>query len=75
MLNEVIDKSDIILEVLDARDPMSCRNNEIENKIAGKNKKLILILNKCDLVPIDIVQQWVSYLRREYPTIIFKANT
>jgi nuclear GTP-binding protein len=75
LLNEVIEKSDIILEVLDARDPLNCRSKEIESKISGQNKKLILILNKCDLIPLENVQKWASYLKREYPTIIFKANT
>ena len=75
MLNDVIDKSDVILEVLDARDPLNCRSEEIEAKVSGQNKKLILILNKVDLVPIEIVSKWASFLKRSYPTIIFKANT
>jgi len=41
----------VILEVLDARDPMGCRNKEIESYIVAKNKRIILILNKIDLIP------------------------
>ena len=37
--------------MLDARDPMGCRSEEIENEVLKQNKKLILILNKIDLVP------------------------
>jgi len=48
VVNEVIKKSDIILEVLDARFVELSRNEEIEEKCA--NKKLIIVLNKCDLV-------------------------
>ena len=31
VLDQVIENSDVILEVLDARDPLSCRNKELEN--------------------------------------------
>jgi nuclear GTP-binding protein len=76
-LNQVLTASDIVLEVLDARDPMGCRNKELEAKILGMpgNKKIILILNKIDLVPQQITQKWLNILRREFPTILFKANT
>jgi len=76
-LNQVLTASDIILEVLDARDPMGCRNKELEAKILGMpgNKKIILILNKIDLVPQQVTQKWLNQLRREFPTILFKANT
>lgn len=52
-MKKVLEASDIILEVLDARDPESCRCRRIEAEaLAMKgNKKIILILNKIDLVP------------------------
>lgn len=44
----VVEASDVVLEVLDARDPLGCRCLQVENAIlsAGPNKKLILVLNK-----------------------------
>lgn len=39
------------------------------------NKKIILILNKIDLVPAGNAEAWLKYLRREYATVLFKANT
>lgn len=54
-LNEVIENSDIILEVLDARDPVGCRCQNIEAQALGMgngSKKIILVLNKIDLVPM-----------------------
>lgn len=52
-MKKVLEASDIILEVLDARDPESCRCRRIEAEALGMsgNKKIILILNKIDLVP------------------------
>ncbi|KAJ3310925.1 Guanine nucleotide-binding protein-like 3 [Boothiomyces sp. JEL0838] len=74
---KVIEQADVILEILDARDPMGCRTKEVEEMIlnAGASKKIILIMNKIDLVPRDAVESWLKYLRNEYPTIAFKAST
>lgn len=75
ILNDVIENSDVILEVLDARDPQSCRSVEMENVVKGKGKKIILVLNKIDLVPIANAIAWQNYFRRELSTVLFKANT
>jgi ribosome biogenesis GTPase A len=49
LLLQVIETSDIILEILDARFANEMQNKEIENLIKEKDKKLILVLNKADL--------------------------
>ncbi|MCJ8744390.1 hypothetical protein PDJAM_G00118160 [Pangasius djambal] len=74
---KVIQVSDVILEVLDARDPLGCRCPQVEQAVvqSGTNKKIILVLNKIDLVPKDIVEKWIKYLRNEFPTVAFKAST
>ncbi|CAG8470129.1 6259_t:CDS:2 [Paraglomus brasilianum] len=74
---KVIKNADVILEVLDARDPLGCRSTELERMVidSGVNKRLILILNKVDLVPKEIVSKWLTYLRNEYPAIAFKSST
>ncbi|KAK8801741.1 hypothetical protein WA538_005579 [Blastocystis sp. DL] len=76
-LKEVINRSDVLIIVLDARDPMGCRSKLIERKILEKdpNKRIILLINKIDLVPKHIAMMWLSLLRQEYPTILFKAST
>ncbi len=45
---KVVENADVILEVLDARDPLGCRVKKIEEMIlgSGTNKRVILILNK-----------------------------
>lgn len=52
-LYKVVDSSDVILQVLDARDPLGTRCFHIEKhiKTEAPHKHLVLILNKCDLVP------------------------
>ena len=75
ILDQVIENSDVILEVLDARDPLICRNLELENKIKNNKKKLILVLNKIDLIPIQNAIDWQKYLSNEFPCVLFKSNT
>ncbi|KAJ2316342.1 nuclear GTP-binding protein nug1 [Coemansia sp. RSA 2704] len=74
---KVVQHADVILEVLDARDPLGTRAPQIERMIldAGANKRIILILNKIDLVPREVVEKWLAYLRHEFPTLAFKAST
>ncbi|RKP37495.1 P-loop containing nucleoside triphosphate hydrolase protein, partial [Dimargaris cristalligena] len=74
---KVVDHADVILEVLDARDPLGCRTKSIERLIMSQatNKRIILVLNKIDLVPRENVEAWLKYLRNEFPTIAFKAST
>lgn len=74
-LKKVIEAADVIIEVLDARDPEGCRNHEIEAQAAAAGKKVLLVLNKIDLVPPQNARLWQRVLRREHPTILFKAGT
>lgn len=43
-----MEAADVILEVLDARDPLGCRCPQVERAIiqSGTNKKIVLVLNK-----------------------------
>ncbi|CAO3638003.1 unnamed protein product [Mucor hiemalis] len=74
---KVLENADVILEVLDARDPLGTRTRSVERMVmdSGLDKKIILVLNKIDLVPKENVEQWLKYLRNEYPAIAFKAST
>lgn len=74
---KVVEAADVILEVLDARDPEGCRCRRVEQQVlaAGSDKRLVLVLNKIDLVPKEVVQKWLGHLREEFPTIAFKAST
>lgn len=71
----LVSASDVVLYVLDARDPLGTRSRETEQSIlADPSKRLILVLNKIDLVPGDVLKQWLQHLRRIFPTIPFIAN-
>lgn len=74
---KVVDLSDVILEVLDARDPLSCRCPEVERFVRSisPDKKVVLLLNKIDLAPREVVEQWLRYFREELPCVAFKCST
>jgi ribosome biogenesis GTPase A len=57
LVNDVIFKSDVILLILDARMPESTVNPEIVNKVKAKGKKLIYVLNKCDLIEKSVSEK------------------
>ncbi|KAI4277140.1 MAG: hypothetical protein LQ337_002013 [Flavoplaca oasis] len=74
----ILSSSDIILYVLDARDPNGTRSREIEREITAADsgsKRLVLILNKIDLVPPSVLKSWLTYLRRYFPTLPLRAST
>lgn len=55
-LYKVIDSSDVVIHVLDARDPLGTRCRSVEKYIKEEapHKHLIFVLNKCDLVPTKV---------------------
>jgi nuclear GTP-binding protein len=78
IFKQVLEAADVILYVLDARDPQGTRSQEVERQImAAENgsKRLILILNKIDLVPPPVLKAWLVHLRRYFPTIPLRAAT
>jgi len=75
-LYKVLDSSDVVIQVLDARDPQGTRSLHLERHIAknARHKHLVLVLNKCDLVPPWVSARWAHVLSREHPTIAFHAS-
>ena len=75
-LYKVIDSSDVVVQVLDARDPLGTRSSLVEEymKKEKQHKHLLFVLNKVDLVPTWVTQKWVAILSQEYPTIAFHAS-
>lgn len=68
MMEENLKLVDVIIEMLDARVPLSSRNPEIL-KIAN-NKPRIVVLNKIDLADDEITKKWVAILKEEGAEVV-----
>ena len=70
-LNEVENKVklvDVIIELLDARAPISSINENLEKLI--QNKKKIIVLTKIDLADPEATKKWVEELKKKYDSIL-----
>ncbi|KAI0285084.1 hypothetical protein BGY98DRAFT_1093202 [Russula aff. rugulosa BPL654] len=73
-LAAVLDKADVVIEVLDARDPLSYRSRALEARVASKEgQKLLLVLNKIDACAREPTAAWAAHLRLEHPTLLSRA--
>ena len=54
---------DMILEIRDARAPLSSLNPDMVE--LGKNKRRLILLNKADLADQNLTEQWISRLSRD----------
>ena len=68
-MQTAIQQSDLVLEVLDARDPF--RNLYQENFVLENQKQLVLVINKIDLVPLESVLAWHRNFSESHTCILF----
>jgi len=75
-LYKVIDSADVVVQVLDARDPLGTRSYHVEKFLAKEkpHKHLVFVINKVDLVPVWVTQKWIGILSKEHPTLAFHAS-
>ena len=59
MMQENISLIDLVIELVDAREPISSRNPDIDD--LGKNKSRIILLNKSDLADPKANKEWMAY--------------
>lgn len=65
---------DIVIELLDARIPISSQNPDIATLTKGKKK--IIVLNKCDLADEKQNQLWVKYFEKKgIPAVLIDSNS
>lgn len=69
LLAENLKMVDVVIELLDARIPVSSKNPEIDNIV--KNKPKIIVLNKCDLADKEISDNWKKWYNSKGYTSIF----
>ena len=65
---------DVVVEILDARIPLSSQNPDIKGYT--KNKKKVVVLNKTDLADEIETKKWIKYFANKgIPAVITDANT
>jgi ribosome biogenesis GTPase A len=60
-LQEQLKKVDVVLEVRDARIPLATEHPQVKQWIG--NKERVLVLNRVDMVPQQVRQQWIEWFR------------
>ena len=63
MMQEDIRFNDIVIELIDARIPMSSRNPDIDD--LAKNKYRLILLNKSDLADERVTVKWVEFFEKQ----------
>src|SRR5690554_5168756 len=63
MMKENIKLIDVIIELVDARVPLSSKNPDIDEIVA--NKPRIILLNKYDLADTKYTKQWEEYFKKQ----------
>ncbi|KAI0966560.1 P-loop containing nucleoside triphosphate hydrolase protein [Xylaria arbuscula] len=77
VFKQVVDRADVVLYILDARDPERTRSKEVERMVmaaASGGKRLMFVLNKIDLIPPNVLKDWLVHLRRYFPTLPLRAS-
>ena len=65
---------DIVLELIDARIPLSSINPSVENVI--KNKPRLVIINKSDMADPIVNKEWVNYYNnKNIPSLLVDSKT
>ena len=63
-VKKAIEASDVVVQVLDARDPEGTRCQQIEDLISEEGKKLIFVINKVDMVPDENLKAWKKHYKQ-----------
>ncbi|TCS74873.1 ribosome biogenesis GTPase YlqF [Muricomes intestini] len=72
MMQENIKLVDLVIELVDARIPVSSRNPEIDK--LGKNKARLILLNKSDLAEDKWNDSWAEYFKKRDYSVV-KVNS
>ena len=74
MMQEDIKLIDIVIELVDARIPLSSKNPDIDE--LGKNKSRLILLNKVDLAEEEATERWAAWFRAKgYYVIKINSKT
>ncbi|XP_017621681.2 GTPase LSG1-2 [Gossypium arboreum] len=69
----VLERCDLLVMVVDARDPLFYRCPDLEEyaKEIDKHKRTLLLVNKADLLPVSMRKKWAEYFRLHKVLFVF----
>lgn len=69
----VVEKSQVLIQIVDGRNPLFFRSLDLENYIIENNseKEIILLVNKADLLSEEIRSHWADYFNEKGIKYIF----
>jgi ribosome biogenesis GTPase A len=71
----LVSKADVVLHVLDARDPLSTFSRRLVSIVERRGKELIVVLNKADLIPRSVAEEWKDYFEgMGFPAVYMAAS-
>lgn len=62
-LLEQLKRVDVVLEVRDARIPVTTHHPQVDHWIGSKGR--VLVLNRMDMIPAQIKEQWTTWFREQ----------
>lgn len=74
-VKKIVERSDLLLETVDARFPELTRHKEIESIIKRKRKKVIIVLNKSDLVSKTAAAKSKKIIEKEFETAFVSSKS
>lgn len=71
----LIKRSDIMIEVIDSREPDLTRSKKLEEYALKNNKQVLIVLNKADMIPKEILEAWKRVFESEGRFAIYISAT
>jgi len=65
MVWKMVERADVVVEVVDARFPSICRSNRLEERVSQMpDTGLLIALNKTDLIPKELLDRWIKWFHK-----------
>lgn len=73
-LRKLISRADVVLEIVEARNPLTTRSVRVEKLVRELGKALTVIINKCDLVPLYVCREWKHYFETQNIMVFYVSS-
>ncbi|MFH1786976.1 MAG: GTPase [archaeon] len=73
-MDMLLRRAEVIVEVLDARNPQGTRAEDIEERARRYGRRLIFAVNKCDLIEKEEAERIKRELEKVAPTVFVSAS-